>query len=86
MFGPQEEENYILSKAIGDKMMLKPRGRGSYVMEVQFVGGEKTMITVVDSGAEERVCPWDCRERQFGIQKAESWMQFKNASGGNIPD
>ena len=83
-FGPQEEDNYILNKTTGQKMMLKPSGRGSYVMEVQFVGGEKTMITV-DSGAEESVCPWEWGERLFGTQHSKEHMQFKNASGGTIP-
>ena len=53
-------------------------------MEVEFVGGDKTMITV-DSGAEENVCPWEWGEKLFGTQKAGSWMSFKNASGGDIP-
>ena len=66
MFGPQEEDNYILNKATGQKMMLQPRGRGSYVMEVQFVGGEKTTITV-DSGAEESVCPWSGERDCLGL-------------------
>ena len=83
MFGPQEEDNYIWNKAIGNKMMLKPRGRGSYAMEVQFVGGEKTAITV-DSGAEENVCPWGWGEKLFGTQRAQEHMNFKNASGGSI--
>ena len=82
-FGPQEEDNYILNKATGQKLMLKPRGRGSYVMEVQFVGGEKTTITV-DSGAEESVCPWEWGERLFGTQHSREHMQFRNASGGTI--
>ena len=82
-FGPQEEDNYIWNKATGKKMMLKPRGKGSYVMEVQFVGGEKTTITV-DSGAEESVCPWDWGERLFGTQQSNEHMQLKNASGGTI--
>jgi hypothetical protein len=84
MFGPQEEDNYILNKATGQKLMLKPRGRGSYVMEVQFVGGEKTTITV-DSGAEESVCPWEWGERLFGTKHSREHMQFRNASGGMIP-
>ena len=83
-FGPDVEDNYIWNKSTGDKMMLKPQGKGSYVMDVQFVGGEKTVITV-DSGAEESVCPWDWGERLFGTSAAENWMTFKNASGGNIP-
>ena len=72
------------NKATGKKMMLKRRGKGSYVMEVQFVGGEKTMITV-DSGAEESVCPWEWGERLFGTQHSREHMQFRNASGGMIP-
>jgi hypothetical protein len=84
MFGPQQEDNYIWNKATGQKMMLKPKGRGSYAMEVQFVGGEKTSI-IVDSGAEESVCPWDWGERLFGTQHSREHMQFKNASGGTIP-
>ena len=83
-FGPQQEDNYIWNQATGQKMMLKPVGKGSYVMEVQFVGGEKTMITV-DSGAEESVCPWDWGERLFGTQQSSEHMHFKNASGGTIP-
>ena len=83
MFRPQQEDNYIWNKATGQKMMLKPSGRGSYVMEVQFVGGEKTMITV-DSGAEESVCPWEWGERLFGTQHSKEHMQFKNARGGTI--
>ena len=51
-------------------------------MEVSFVGGGRTEITV-DSGAEESVCPWDWGE-QFEIKAAEKWMNFRNASGGNI--
>jgi len=79
-----EEDNYISNKATGQKMMLKPRGRGLYPMEVQFVGGEKTAI-IVDSGAEESVCPWERGERMFGTQHSKEHMQFKNASGGTIP-
>ena len=43
MFGPQEEDNYILNKDTGDKLMLKPKGRGSYVMEVSFLGGRRLL-------------------------------------------
>ena len=83
-FGPQQEDNYIWNQATGQKMMLKPVGKGSYVMNVQFVGGEKTEITV-DSGAEENVCPWDWGERLFGTQQSSEHFHFKNASGGTIP-
>ena len=51
-------------------------------MDVNFVGGEKTEITV-DSGAEENVCPWDWG-RQFGMRPAEKYLNFRNASGGWI--
>jgi hypothetical protein len=79
-FGPKLEDNFILSRASGDKLMLKPNGKGCYVMDVSFVNGERTTITV-DSGAEENVCPWDWGQ-QFGIQPADNWMNFRNASGG----
>ena len=81
-FGPKEEDNYIMNKDIKDKMMLKPNGRGSYLMDVCFVGGERTQITV-DSGAEENVCPWDWGS-QFETKPADRWMNFSNASGGRI--
>ena len=55
-FGPGSQDNYILNRKSGDKMVLRPNGRGSYIMDVQLVGGGKTEITV-DSGAEENECP-----------------------------
>jgi len=81
-FGPKDEDNYILNQVTGDKMMLKSNGKGSYLMDVCFVGGGRTQITV-DSGAEENVCPWDWGE-QFETKPAEKWMSFRNASGGYI--
>ena len=81
-FGPRDEDNYIINKSSGDKMMLKPNGRGSYLMEVCFVGGGRTEITV-DSGAEENVCPWDWGS-QFTTRQVDRRMNFRNASGGYI--
>ena len=81
-FGPGEEDNYIVSKSTGDKLILRPNGKGSYLMDVYFVDGGKTEITV-DSGAEESVCPWSWGT-QFEVRPAERWMTFKNASGGII--
>ena len=81
-FGPEEEDNFISNKLSGDKLMLRENGRGSYIMDVSFVGGGKTQITV-DSAAEESVCPWEWGE-QFGVSEADKWMKFRNASGGSI--
>ena len=81
-FGPNKEDNFILSKNTGDKLMLRPNGKGSYLMDVSFAGGGRTEITV-DSGAEESVCPWGWGE-QFGVRPADRWMTFKNACGGTI--
>ena len=82
-FGPGSEDNFILNEASGNKMILKSNGKGSYIMVVQFEGGEKTEITV-DSGAEENVCPWNWGE-QFGMRDPKVWMKFRDASGNDIP-
>ena len=65
-----------------DKIMLEPKGKGSYVMDVNFKGGGRTQITV-DSGAEEHVCPWEWGE-QLGIRDADRWLIFQDASGNTI--
>ena len=52
-------------------------------MSVQFEGGEKTEI-IVDSGAEENVCPWEWG-KQFGMKDPKTWMHFRDASGTQIP-
>ena len=62
--------------------MLRRTGKGSYMMDVCFVGGGKTSITV-DSGAEENVCPWEWGEL-FGVTETTNPMQFRDASGGTI--
>ena len=81
-FGPREEDNYIQNNETKDKVMLKPNGKGSYLMEVNFIGGGKTVMTV-DSGAEENVCPWDWGGH-FPTTAAERQLWFRNASGGII--
>ena len=83
VFGPGKEDNYIENNQSGDKMLLTPNGRGAYVMDVSFVGGTKTAITV-DSGAEESVCPWNWGHEFFGTRHADQWMTFRNANGGEI--
>ena len=82
-FGPEKEDNYIINEVSGITMMLKPNGKDSYLMEVQFIGGGKTEITV-DSGTEENVCPWEWGV-QFGTEEASYTLNLVNASGGNIP-
>ena len=52
------------------------------MMEVCFVGGGKTEITV-DSGAEENVCLWDWGS-QCGMRPADTWMNFRSTSGEYI--
>ena len=82
-FGPSPEDNYILNKSTGDKMMLQENGKGSYLMQVKFVRGEKTTI-IVDSGAEENLCPWDLGRELFGTRDANKWMSFRSATGAPI--
>ena len=81
-FGETEEDNFILNRKTGDKILLKPKGKGSYVMDVNFQGGGRTQITV-DSGAEENVCPWEWGEK-FGINEADRYMNLRDASGNAI--
>jgi len=78
-FGPGKNDNYIENKESKDRIPLRPNGNGSYLMDVSFVGGGKTSI-VVDSGAEDNVCPWEWGEN-FGIQNDGIPVTFKNASG-----
>ena len=66
----------------GDKFVLRPNGKGSYLMDVKFPGGVRTEITV-DSGAEESVCPKDWGA-QFGLKESDRRLNLVNASGGTI--
>ena len=52
------------------------------MLKVHFVGGGETEI-VVDSGAEENVCPswWG---EQFGLENSARKLHLRNASGGVI--
>ena len=80
-FGPREEDCYIQNVSSGSKLALKPNGPGSYLMFVKFEGGMETEI-VVDSGAEENVCPkwWGS---SFGLDKADKQLHLRSA-GGNV--
>jgi hypothetical protein len=75
-----DQDNCILKKKIGYKMLLKPKGRGAYVMDVEFVGGGKTVITVA-SGTEESVCQRQWGEKLFGTADAGGWVTFKIVGG-----
>ena len=63
-------------------MELRENGRGSYIMDVDFVGGGKGQITV-DSGAEENVCPTDWG-RKFRVNEEVPAMKFRGADGSRI--
>ena len=81
-FGPKEEDNFIQNKDTGDKILMRPSGKGSYLMDVSFDNGMSTSITV-DSGAEENVCPYDWGQ-QFGIRDPVRWKNFSGANGSRI--
>ena len=81
-FGPEDSDNYIQSIATGMKIPMRSTGRGSYVLDLRFVGGDKTELTV-DSGAEENVCPrsWG---GMFEMRHPDQWMRFRGANGNWI--
>ena len=82
-FGPDPTDNYVCNKRTGERFPLVER-KGSYLMTVEFVGGEKTEI-VIDSGAEESVCPKEWGEKLFPMREGEEKMKFRGANGNNIP-
>ena len=77
-----EGGSYIVNDKTGDKMRLREIGKGSYLMDVKFVGGGKAEITI-DSGAEECVCPrgWGSK---FRINEEVAKLKFRGANGGEI--
>ena len=81
-FGPGEEGNCIRNIQKGDKVLLRPNGKGLYILDANFPRGEKTKITV-DSGAEESVCPWVWGE-QFEVVRPDKKLNLVNASGSKI--
>ena len=52
-------------------------------MRVKFVDRSDQDI-VVDSGAEESVCPQGFGEKLYGTQKSERYFKFRSAGGGII--
>ena len=81
-FGPGESDNFIENKKLNSKVGLIPTQKGSYLLKVSFVDGRETEI-VVDSGAEENVCPWEWGEMFRGNEGVRK-MKFRRASGGGI--
>ena len=77
-----EAGSFIINDKTGDKLKLRENGRGSYIMDVDFVGGGKGEITV-DSGAEESVCPRDWGSR-FRIKEVLEKQKFRAANGQQI--
>ena len=67
----------------GEKIRLHNKGRGSNVMKVDFVDGSHQEI-VIDSGAEENVCPYEWGLELYGLEEADRWIQFRGASGSII--
>ena len=79
-FGPGEKDNFIENRESGSKVMLRRNGRGSYLMDVNFSGGDSTSITV-DSGAEESVCPWEwggaVPSEGIGEEDELQWREYR---------
>ena len=74
--------SYIINDKSGERLELRENGRGSYIMDVNLVGGGKGEITV-DSGAEESVCPTDWGNR-FRVNENVPRLRFRGADGGLI--
>ena len=77
-----ESGSFIINDRTGEKLKLRENGRGSYLMDVDFVGGGKGEITV-DSGAEESVCPKEWGSR-FRINEGVAKLKFRGAGGDAI--
>ena len=77
-----ESGSFIINGKTGDKLKLRENGRGSYIMDVNLVGGGKGEITV-DSGAEESVCPKDWASR-FRVNEGVPKLRFRGADGNLI--
>ena len=82
-FGPKNGVNYVINAETKKKVHLRPNGKGSYLLDAKFKGGEDISV-VVDSGAEENVCPYWWGE-QFGISEPKAWLNFSGANGAKIP-
>ena len=81
-FGPEEEDNFIENKKTKKRVGLKCTEKGSYLLKVKFPEGDETEI-VIDSGAEENVCPkwWG---ESFGFESSFKPLNLRSASGDKI--
>ena len=77
-----EGGSYIINDLTGDKLKLRENGRGSYLMDVEFVGGGKGAINA-NSGVEEGVCPREWGDR-FRINEGVEKLKLRGANGGEI--
>ena len=64
------------------KVPLRPNGKGSYLLDAKFKDGENISV-VVDSGAEENVCPW-WWGKQVGLSEPKAGVNFSGANGAKI--
>ena len=81
-FGPEDKDNFVVNTKTNKRVPLRPCGKGSYLLDAKFKGGENISV-VVDSGAEENVCPiwW---AKQFGMSEPKAWLNFSGANGAKI--
>ena len=82
-FGPGIDDNYVVNAKTNKKVPLRPNGNGSYLLDAKFKDGESISV-VVDSGAEENVCPW-WWGKQFGLSEPKAWLDFSGANVAKIP-
>ena len=82
-FGPGADDNYVVNTETDKRVPLRPNGKGSYLLDAKFKDGESISV-VVDSGAEENVCPW-WWGKQFGLSEPNAWFNFSGANGAKIP-
>jgi hypothetical protein len=81
-FGPEPKDNFIENRQSNCRVGLIPTPKGSYLLKANFVGGAETDI-VVDSGAEENVCPkwWG---ESFGLDNSGRTLNLRSASEARI--
>ena len=46
-FGPGEGGNYIRNIQTGDKVLMRPNGKGSYIFDAKFAGGREQKLRLI---------------------------------------